>query len=94
MRKKENDLTWQSFVSRKKKKDLEQNLNNEETKLQYNSFKDELNDIYEEKSNGIEIRSRCNWYELVKNQTSISWTYKRVEPVKMFCVRFARRLNK
>ena len=43
---------------------MEQNLNNEETKLQYNSFKDELNDIYEEISNGIKIRSRCNWYEL------------------------------
>ena len=49
---------------KKKKKDLEQNLNNEETKLQYNSFKDELNDIYEEISNGIKIRSRCNSYEL------------------------------
>ena len=31
--------------------------------LQYNSFKDELNDIYEEISNGIKTRSRCNWYE-------------------------------
>ena len=52
-----------SFLE-KKLKDLEQNLNNEEAKLQYNSFKDELNDIYEEISNGIKIRSRCNWYEL------------------------------
>ena len=43
---------------------MEQNLNNEETKLQYNTFKDELNDIYEEISNGIKIRSCCNWYEL------------------------------
>ena len=42
---------------------MEQNLYNEETKLQYNSFKDELNDIYEEISNGIKIRSRCNWYD-------------------------------
>ena len=52
------------FHLEKKLKDLKQNLNNEETKLQYNSFKDELNDIYEEISNGIKIRSRCNWYEL------------------------------
>ena len=52
-----------SFLE-KKLKDLEQNLNNEETKLQYNSFKDELNYIYEEISNGIKIRSLCNWYEL------------------------------
>ena len=93
MRKKENDLTWQSFVSRKKKKDLEQNLNNEETKLQYNSFKDALNDIYEEISNVIKIRSRCNWYEL-GDQTSISWTHKKVAPVKIFCVIFAPRFKK
>ena len=51
-----------SFLE-KKLKDSEQNLNNEETKLQY-SFKDELNDIHEEISNGIKIRSRCNWCEL------------------------------
>ena len=37
---------------------MEQNVSNEEAKLQYNSFKDESNDIHEE------IRSRCNWYEL------------------------------
>ena len=47
-----------------KLKDLDQNLNNEETKLQYDSFKDELNDIYEEISNNIKIWTRCNWYEL------------------------------
>ena len=47
-----------------KLKDLEQNLNYEGTQLQYNSFKDKLNDIYEEISNGIKIRSRSNWYEL------------------------------
>ena len=34
-----------SFLENKLK-DLKQNLNNEETKLQYNTFKDELNDIY------------------------------------------------
>ena len=59
------------FRFQKKTKDLEKNLNNEETKLQYNSFKDALNDIYEEISNVIKIRSRCNWYEL-GDQTSIS----------------------
>ena len=40
--------TRKSFISEKKLKDSKQNLNNEETKFQYNSFKDELNDIYEE----------------------------------------------
>ena len=49
---------WKSFISKK------ENLNNEKTKLQYNSFKDELNYIYEEISNSIKIKSRCNWYEL------------------------------
>ena len=42
---------------------MQQKLSNEETKLQYNTFKEELNDIYEEISNGIKIRNRCNWYE-------------------------------
>ena len=45
-------------------KDLEQNWNNEQTKLQHHSFKDQLNDTYEEISIGIKIRSRCNWYQL------------------------------
>ena len=52
-----------SFLENKLK-DLEQNLNNKETNLQYNSFKGKVNDIYEEISHGIKIRSCCNWYEL------------------------------
>ena len=51
-------------ILEKKLKDLEQNLSHKETKLQYISFKDELNDIYGEISNVIKIRRRCNWYEL------------------------------
>ena len=51
---------------------MQQKLSNEETKLQYNTFKEELNDIYEEISNGIKIRNRCNWYERGENQTNIS----------------------
>ena len=43
---------------------MEQNLNNEETKLQYNSFNDKLNNTYEEISNSIKIRTRCNRYKL------------------------------
>ena len=39
-------------------------LNNEEQNYNKNTFKEELNDIYEEISNGIKIKSRCNWYEL------------------------------
>ena len=55
------------FISRKELKDFQQNLHNEETKLQYNSIKDDLNDTYEEISTGIRIRSHCNWYGCGKN---------------------------
>ena len=48
----------------KKLNKLEKNLENEETKIQYNTFQEELNEIYEDVSKGIKIRSRCNWYEL------------------------------
>ena len=73
---------------------MEQNLYNEETKLQYNSFKDELNDIYEEISNGIKIRSRCNWYALGEKSNKYFLNLEKAEPVKIFCVRFAPRLKK
>ena len=55
---------------RKKKLNLEQKpkllegkLNCKQTKDEYVS-KENLNVIYNEIANGIEIRSRCNWYEL------------------------------
>ena len=66
-----------SFLENKLK-DLEQNLNSEETKLQYNRFKDELNDIYEEISNGIKIRSRCNRYELGEKSNKYFLNLKKV----------------
>ena len=43
-----------------KLKELEQNLNCEENLEQYGS---ELNYIYNDISNGIKIRSKCDWYE-------------------------------
>ena len=46
----------------KKLKVLKQNLNNEETKLEYNNFKGELNDIYEEISNGTRKTSSLSKY--------------------------------
>ena len=57
---KQNSKREKCLFLEKKLKDLEQNVNNEETKLQYNSFKDEWNDIYEQISNGIKIGRRCN----------------------------------
>ena len=44
-------------------KTLESDLKNEENILQYNIQREELNMIYDEISNGIKIRSRCNWFE-------------------------------
>ena len=46
-----------------KLKKLEENLNIEEIKIEYDNCQNELNDIYEEIGNGIKIRSRCDWYE-------------------------------
>ena len=48
---------------------MEKNLNSEVTKLQCSSFKDKLNDIYEEISNSIKIKSCCNWYEVEKKSS-------------------------
>ena len=44
-------------------KTLESDLNNKENIYQYNIQKEELNMIYDEISNGIKIRSQCNWFE-------------------------------
>ena len=46
--------------------ELEQNLSNDEEKEQYNAYRGEINIldfIYNEISNGIKIRSKCDWYE-------------------------------
>ena len=43
--------------------ELEQNLSNDETKEQYNAYRGEINEIYNEISNGIKIRSKCDWYK-------------------------------
>ena len=43
--------------------ELEQNLSNDKAKEQYNAYRGEINEIYNEISNGIEIRSKCDCYE-------------------------------
>ena len=48
----------------KKLRLLEGKLNCNEAKDEYNICKENLNVIYDERANGIKIRSRCNWYEL------------------------------
>ena len=42
--------------------ELEQNLSNDEAKEQYNAYRGEINEIYNKISNGIKIRSKCDWY--------------------------------
>ena len=43
---------------------FEQVLNeNKNHKIDYEIFKDKLNEIYSDISNVIKIRSKCNWYE-------------------------------
>ena len=46
-----------------KLKKVEQNLGNDEAKEQYNAYRGEINEIYYEISNGIKVRSKCDWYE-------------------------------
>ena len=46
-----------------KLKELEQNLNCNESLEQYGIYKNELNNIYNDISNGIKIRSKYDWYE-------------------------------
>ena len=43
--------------------ELEQNLSNDETKEHYNAYRGEINEINNEISNSIKIRSRCDWYK-------------------------------
>ena len=43
-----------------KLKELEQSLRNDEAKERYNAYKGEINEIYDEISNGIKIRSKCD----------------------------------
>ena len=42
---------------------VKQKLSNDEAKEQYNAYRGEINEIYNEISNGIKIRSKCDWYE-------------------------------
>ena len=43
-----------------KLKEVEQNIGSDEAKEQYNAYRDKINKIYHEISNGITIRSKCD----------------------------------
>ena len=42
---------------------MEQNFSNDEAKEQYNAYRGEINEIYDEISHGIKIRSKCDWFK-------------------------------
>ena len=44
-------------------KTFEENLTNNESNQDYLKCKRDLNYIYDQKLEGIKIRSKCNWYE-------------------------------
>ena len=46
-----------------KLKELEGNLNTEDNIQSYNIYKKELDSIYDHITEGIRIRSKCDWYE-------------------------------
>ena len=54
--------------------ELEQNLSNDEAKEQYNAYRGEIIEIYNEISNGIKIRSKCDWYEYGKKSNKFFLT--------------------
>ena len=49
---------------------MEQNLKNEEDFYAYDLCKLELENIYDKKSEGAKIRSKCEWYQHGEKLTS------------------------
>ena len=57
--------------------ELQQNLSNNEAKEQYNAYRGEINEIYDEISNDIKIRSKCDWYEFGKKSIKFFLTVEK-----------------
>ena len=49
---------------------LEKNLDEDDNLSKYNNIKNELNTIYDHITEGIRIRSKCNWYEHSEKSTN------------------------
>ena len=60
-----------------KQKELEQNLKSDEAQEQYNAYKGEINEIYDEISNGVKIRSKCGGYEFVEQSNKFFLTIEK-----------------
>ena len=58
--------------------ELEQNLSNDEAKEQYNAYRGEINEIYNEISNGVKIRSKCDWYEFGEKSHKFFFTIEKL----------------
>ena len=56
-------LRTRNFSCSKKTLKLLEYTENYFGKSEYVSYKTKLDQLYEEKANGIRIRSKCNWYE-------------------------------
>ena len=52
-----------------KLKELEGNLNTEDNIQSYNVYKKELDSMYDHITEGIRIRSKCDWYKHGKKST-------------------------
>ena len=65
------------MMSQVKLKELEQNLDHDEAKEQYYACSGEINEIYDEVSNGIKIRSKCDWYEFGEKSSKFFLTSKK-----------------
>ena len=63
-----------------KLKELEQNLSNDEE--QYNAQRGEINEIYGKISNGIKIRSKCNWYEFGEKSNKFFSTLEKPQAIQ------------
>ena len=62
-----------------KLEELEQNLSNDEAKEQYNAYRGKINEIYDEISNGLKIRSKCNWYEFGEKSNKFFLTLEKCQ---------------
>ena len=66
-----------------KLKELEQNLSDDEAKELYNACRAEIKEIYGEISNGIKIRSKCNWYKFGEKSNKFFLTIQKSQATQI-----------
>ena len=78
-----NKIKEKAFLENKINK-LEQVLDdNNNNKIDYEICKGKLNEIYDDISNGIKIRSKCNWYEYGEKSSKFFLTWKNIGLLKI-----------